>query len=95
MTALSAQEIGDRLAELPGWEYDGERISKRFEFDSFIDAIGFIVRVAERADAQDHHPDLENRYREVTVHFRTHSARAVTQKDLDMAAEVESVVASS
>ena len=91
MSALTAHDIGERLTSLPGWEYDGERISKRFEFDSYVKAIAFIVRVAERAEAADHHPDLDSRYQDVVVHLRTHSAGGVTAKDLEMAAEVEAV----
>ena len=67
MAALTEPEIVEALADLPGWTYDGERISKEFSFPTFMEAIAFIDRVAEAAEAADHHPDLENHYTKVIV----------------------------
>ncbi|MBW3664058.1 MAG: 4a-hydroxytetrahydrobiopterin dehydratase [Actinobacteria bacterium] len=69
-----------------GWEYDGEVVSREYAFDSFMDAITFINRVADAAEAADHHPEIRNVYNKVWIELSTHSAGAVTQKDLDLAA---------
>ena len=89
MNTLSEQEVREGLKDRPGWSLEGARIVKEYRFGSFMEAIGFINRVAERAEAADHHPDLENTYDRVRVGLSTHSAGGVTQKDLDLAGEIE------
>jgi 4a-hydroxytetrahydrobiopterin dehydratase len=56
-------------------------------------AIGFINRVAERAEAADHHPDLVNHYNRVRVSLHTWSENAVTEKDVGLAREIEATAA--
>lgn len=59
---------------------------REFEFPSFADAIGFVDRVAEAADAANHHPDIDIRYRRVLVRWTTHSAGGITERDRELAA---------
>jgi 4a-hydroxytetrahydrobiopterin dehydratase len=89
VAALTETEIADALPDLPGWAYDGERISKEFSFPTFMQAIAFINRVAEAAEAADHHPDLENQHTKVIVAFRSWDVGGVTTRDLRMATRVE------
>jgi 4a-hydroxytetrahydrobiopterin dehydratase len=89
MATLSEPEIAEALADRPGWAYDGERISKEFAFPTFMEAVAFINRVAEAAEAADHHPDLENHYTKVIVAFRSWDAGGVTKRDLRMAAATD------
>ena len=93
MGALADAEITEALKALPGWSFDGERISKEFKFEAFMDAIAFINRVAEAAEEADHHPDLENHYNRVLVAFRSWDAGGVTKRDIRMAATTETAVA--
>lgn len=67
---------------------DGELV-KSFKFGSFMAAIDFINRVAERAEAADHHPDLVNHYNRVRVSLHTWSENAITAKDVALAGEIE------
>ena len=93
MTKLSDEEIGEQLAagDLPGWRFDRGEIFKQFKFPTFRDAIGFIDRIAVKADAADHHPDLENHYNRVRVALHTWNESAVTEKDFALARQIESV----
>jgi 4a-hydroxytetrahydrobiopterin dehydratase len=93
VTGLSAEEISEALAGLPGWRYERGEIFKQYKFDSFGEAIAFINRIAERAEAADHHPDLENHYNRVRVGLHTWSENAVTGKDIALARQIESVAA--
>jgi 4a-hydroxytetrahydrobiopterin dehydratase len=88
---LSDQEIGAALSggDLPGWTYQDGELVKEFALPSFRGAIAFIGRIADAAEAADHHPDLENHYRRVTVRLHTWSERAVTEKDLALARAIE------
>jgi 4a-hydroxytetrahydrobiopterin dehydratase len=56
-----------------------------------MDAVAFINRLAEKAEAANHHPDLENHYNRVRVALHTWSENAVTTKDLALARSIESV----
>lgn len=77
-------------AGLPdGWEYDGEVIHTSYEFDTFRDAIAFVVRISYECEALNHHPELTNVYNEVEVSLSTHDVEAVTQLDLDLAGTIE------
>jgi 4a-hydroxytetrahydrobiopterin dehydratase len=93
VTKFSEQDIAAWLAagELPGWRYDRGEIFKNYKFKTFMEAIGFINRIAEKAEAADHHPDLENHFNRVRVALHTWSEKAVTDKDLALAREIESV----
>lgn len=91
MDALTDSEIQTAIGGLPGWEYDGEAITKTFGWGSFREAIDFVNDVADLAEDENHHPDLEIYFDEVVVSFRTHSADAVTDSDVRMAREVEAL----
>jgi 4a-hydroxytetrahydrobiopterin dehydratase len=95
VTALSQEEIDRALtADLPGWRYDRGEIFKNFKFATFLEAIAFIDRIAEKAEAANHHPDLENHYNRVRVALHTWSEQAVTSKDLALAKAIESIAIS-
>lgn len=89
MDALTEQQIEQALTDLPGWEFDGEVITKTYGWGSFRESIDFVNDVADLAEDANHHPDLEIYFDEVVVSFRTHSAEAVTDADVRMAGEVE------
>lgn len=89
MSTLDAQEIESRLGE--GWTYAEDAIHKTFEFDAFMDAVGFINSIAAKAEAANHHPDLHNSYRTVEVSLTTHSEGGVTENDLALAAEIDEI----
>lgn len=89
MSKLSPEEIGQRLKPLAGWQYKDNAISKLFRFKEFMDGIGFINRVAQLAEAADHHPDILINYTRLTFTCSTHSEGGVTEKDLKLAQTIE------
>jgi len=89
---LSDAEIGQNLKELTGWQLTGNAIKKQYAFDSFMSAIRFVNRTAERAEAADHHPDITINYRKVTMVLSTHSAGGLTQKDFALARQIDGTV---
>jgi 4a-hydroxytetrahydrobiopterin dehydratase len=93
VTALSEEAIRKALAagDLPRWRLDRGEILKNYKFESFMEAIAFIDRIAEKAEAANHHPDLENHFNRVRVALHTWSENAVTDKDLKLAREIESI----
>ncbi len=79
-------------ADQPEWTVDGEEISRTFVFDGFAAAIAFVVRVGFLAEAADHHPDIDIRWNKVTLRLTTHSAGALTGKDVALAGQVSALV---
>jgi 4a-hydroxytetrahydrobiopterin dehydratase len=93
MPRLSDVQIGNQLASLPGWEYKDDSLRKLFRFNEFMDGIRFVGRVAEIAEAADHHPDIYINYTRVTFTCTTHSEGGVTEKDLRLAQDIEQAFA--
>ena len=91
MPPLADAEIAAALAALPDWERAGDEIVKTFECESFPAAIGFVVRIGFLAEKADHHPDLDIRWRKVKVALSTHSAGGLTDRDFDLATEIEAL----
>ena len=89
MAHLSDQDARTRLAALKGWEIDGDRLRKRYEFDSFASAVAFVNRVAGLAEAADHHPDIFVEYRHVTLTLTTHDSGGLTARDFSLAARID------
>lgn len=87
-TRLSAAEVAEGLAGLPGWavESGGAGIAREFAFRSYSEALGFVVRLAAAAEAADHHPAVLWTYTQVRVTWTTFDAGGVTARDLAMAA---------
>jgi 4a-hydroxytetrahydrobiopterin dehydratase len=88
---LSEAEVGSALAALPGWVRNDAEIEKTFECASFPDAIAFVVRSGFIAEAADHHPDLDIRWRKVRVALTTHDSGGLTENDFDVARKIEGV----
>ena len=89
MPLLSEAEVESALAVLPGWSRSGDEIEKTFERSSFADAIAFVVRIGFLAEAADHHPDLDIRWRRVRVALTTHDSGGLTANDTDLAMKIE------
>lgn len=92
---LSDDEIRDGLARLPGWSRDGDEIVKQYELPTFPEAIELVRRIADLAEAANHHPNLDIRYRKVRVALSTHDSGGLTAKDLALAAQIEQTAGSA
>ena len=80
----------DRYPE--GWgEVDGA-LERTFEFKDFAEALAFVNRVGEAAEAADHHPDIEIRWNRVKLRWWTHVKKAITERDAEMAARTNELV---
>jgi 4a-hydroxytetrahydrobiopterin dehydratase len=88
---LSEADAGTALAALPGWSRTGDEIEKTFECASFPDAIAFVVRIGFLAEAADHHPDIDVRWRKVRVALTTHDSGGLTANDFEVAQQIEGV----
>jgi 4a-hydroxytetrahydrobiopterin dehydratase len=85
---LDDAAIASALDSLEGWTRSGTAITREFEFADFVDAIGFITRVAVLAERKNHHPELNNVYNRVRVDLSTHDAGGITELDISLAREI-------
>jgi len=90
--ALTNDQINEALAKLPGWTFAEDKLSREYRFASFTEAMGFITEMAFACEKANHHPELFNVYSRVEIGLTTHDAgNKVTQKDVDLAAELEKI----
>jgi 4a-hydroxytetrahydrobiopterin dehydratase len=89
---LDAAAITEALAGLPGWTRDGDSLLRTAKLPSFPTAIGVVDRVAEYAEAQDHHPDIDIRWRTLTFRCSTHSEGGITHRDVELAGAISAEV---
>ena len=68
-----------------GWSEVDEALQREFLFANFADALAFVNRVGELAEAENHHPDIELGWGRVVLRWRTHSADAITDRDRELA----------
>ena len=68
------------------WHETDGALERTYEHGSFVEAIAFVNRIAERAESENHHPDIAISYRKVALRWTTHSAGGVTDRDRDLAA---------
>ena len=88
---LSEREIQRALADLSGWKIEGVNLKKRFEFKNFAEALDFVNRVGERAEAADHHPDIYFGWGYAEFSVTTHDTGGLTHNDFELAKEIENL----
>lgn len=91
MALLSNNEISTHLSKLPGWQLNDNAIEKEWNFKDFNEALQFINNVGEIAENRDHHPELFNVYSKVKLRFNTHTEGGITQKDINIAKEINAI----
>lgn len=89
MAALSKNEIQLKLKDMRGWTHQGKAIQKRYTLKSFMPALGLVNKIAEAAEKAQHHPDITINYNVVGIALSTHSEGGVTQKDFDLAQQID------
>ena len=78
-----------------GWDVVDARLVRTFTFSDFSEAFGFMTRVALIAEKLDHHPDWENSWNKVTIGVTSHAEGGITDRCVEFATRVNSLVASS
>ena len=75
------------------WKEENNKLTREFEFTDFVEAWGFMSRVAIIAEKMNHHPNWSNVYNKVTVDLTTHDAgNTVTEKDRKLAAAIDKLL---
>lgn len=89
MAALTADELEAALAGLPGWQVLDGKLTRIYTTASFAAALELVNRAGEAAEAANHHPDISINYNRVTFSLMTHDEGGITQKDVDLAHQID------
>lgn len=94
-TGLDAASLPDYFAATPGWEQDGARIVKTFQFKNYYETLSFINAIAYVIHAEDHHPELTVTYNRCVIKFDTHTVNddkgGISENDFICAAKVDGI----
>ena len=92
MEKLSAEKIKEELNALKDWELKENSIVKHFKTKGFPQTMGLVTSIGAFCQQHDHHPDyLTMKYSSVEISFSTHSAKGITQKDIDIAKDIDTL----
>jgi 4a-hydroxytetrahydrobiopterin dehydratase len=86
---LNADQISDLSKQLKGWEVRGEKLHKTLKFKDFVEAMAFLNRLADVAEAEGHHPDFSVHYNVVDVTIWTHAIDGLSENDFILAAKLD------
>ncbi len=87
---LKDEEITERMRELPGWKYHDNKLSKEFEFKTFVEGINFINNLTLFCEQIDHHPDMHIFYTKILFELQRFDVGGkVTDLDFEVAKEIE------
>lgn len=90
--ALDEAALAAKLAALPDWRLNGNRLEREYAFKDYHETIAFVNALASMIHTEDHHPELRVRYRHCLVGWTTHSAgNAVSMNDFICAAKADAI----
>lgn len=91
---LSPEEVKTALPTIKKWKFDQEKgsITRTFVFGNFVEAWGFMSKVAILAEKHDHHPEWFNVYNQVRITLTTHDAGGFSKRDVELAVEIDALL---
>ena len=82
---LSEHELEEQVKAMKGWELKNGKLEKSFRFSNFVEAFGFMTKIALEAEKINHHPEWSNVYDSVSIRLTTHDAGGITDFDIKLA----------
>ncbi|MGI0097321.1 MAG: 4a-hydroxytetrahydrobiopterin dehydratase [Nitrosopumilaceae archaeon] len=92
VTKIPQKEIEKELKDIPGWTIVEGKLHKKFQFDDFNQAFGFMTRAAMHIEKMNHHPEWFNVYNKLIVDLTTHDAGGITENDIKLAKTLNSLI---
>ena len=93
MTALTPEQIQERLITHPSWRLEEVWLARDLQFADFTAAWQFMSHVADCAEQQDHHPNWYNVYSTVQIRLSSHDANGITERDFAMVKSIDQYLA--
>ena len=92
VSLIEKNQLNNFLKKNPSWMIDNKAIKKEFTFDNFVDAFGFISKVALLSEQMDHHPNWQNTYNKVKIELTTHDKGGITINDINLAESIDKLI---
>lgn len=92
MALLSEEQIAQMLTRMPLWRRLGNEITRAVTFSNFRQALAFVVHVGLLAERMNHHPYIAIHYKTVLLNLTTHSEGGLTEKDFEMAKQIDAII---
>ena len=92
ISLIEKYQLDDFIKKNSSWILDNKTIKKEFIFDNFIDAFGFITKVALLSEKMDHHPNWQNVYNKVKIELTTHDKGGITSNDIKLAESIDKLI---
>ena len=89
---LSSKDAENLLREVPDWTLRGDRIERAFKFSDFKEAMRFVNHIAEAAEEEGHHPDIQISYNKVKLDLSTHKIGGLSRNDFILAAKIDALL---
>ena len=93
MKPFNNEQVGEYLKQVPGWilSEDGKSVSQKFKFKNFAEALAFVNKVGEIAEAEGHHPDIEFGWGYAEIESMTHAIKGLSENDFILAAKINQI----
>jgi 4a-hydroxytetrahydrobiopterin dehydratase len=91
ISKLNPADLKSAIATLTGWSLANEKLTKSFKFKDFVEAFGFMTKVAIIAEKMDHHPEWFNVYNNLKIELTTHDAGGISKLDIDLATKINAL----
>jgi 4a-hydroxytetrahydrobiopterin dehydratase len=88
---LDPEQLQGALSSLPQWSLVGGKLHRELKLASFVDAFGFMTKVALLAEAMDHHPEWFNVYSTVRIELTTHDCGGISDRDVALARKIDAI----
>nr|WP_115095105.1 4a-hydroxytetrahydrobiopterin dehydratase [Synechococcus sp. UW106] len=89
---LDATQQSALATELPDWSVQGDRLHRDLQFKSFVEAFGFMTKVALLAESKNHHPNWSNVYNRVSIELTTHDLGGLSRLDVELATAIDELL---
>lgn len=89
---MTTDQIQQELANLDGWALKDDKLHRDLRFKNFVDAWGFMSRVAILAEKANHHPEWSNVWNRVVINLTTHEAQGISSRDIDLATQINNLL---
>ena len=92
VSIIDKNQLASFIERNPSWTIYNKTIKKEFKFDNFIDAFGFMSKVALLSEKLDHHPNWQNTYNKVIIELTTHDKGGITTNDIKLAESIDKII---
>ena len=92
VSLIEKNQLDSFIEKNPSWIIDNKTIKKEFKFENFIEAFGFMSKVALLSEKIDHHPDWQNIYNKVKINLTTHDKGGITTNDINLAESIDKLI---